>query len=36
MAAFQSKKGYKTGGEGPFTRGCSDGRRGDGLKLKKV
>jgi len=36
VAAFQYPKGAcKKAGEGPFTRACSDGRRGNGFKLKE-
>ena len=37
LAAFQYLKGaYRKGGEGLFTRECSDRRRGNGSKLKGV
>ena len=36
LAAFQYLKGaYKEGGEGLFTRVCSDRTRGNGFKLKE-
>jgi len=36
IAAFQYLKGaYKKAGEGLFTKGCSDGTRGSGFKLKE-